>query len=297
MENLSKIIYSDVKTFANELNEIIDSFKKIFSTKYDISIIDKKFLKSLEEKKFQKLKNDVFKDIKYFLIKPLYKIFKLFFKIVLGKDRIKSFEESTKDQMKNAITKVIHKIIFKLHKNFYEITSTFLHTSTKDLKQQLKSQQFSLSLKKYENIYSFDVDKEFSFSSQTQSTNRSTHKEIYQNAIEKLNTIEKKFTPLEKLDIISKIHQKIWGSIVKTHQSHDGKMFMELRAKLDADNLISLYSYVIFNSKNYHLHKEIAFIEEFLDEKMLNNYEYLYYYEMFKSALEYITKHISENSD
>ena len=171
----------------------------------------------------------------------------------------------------------------------------FLNEETRSQNIQLKTQQFSLT--KYKFIDSFDVDKDLYYNIQSQSTNAKTMdgKNLYLNAIEKLNSIVNDFTPLQKLETISTIHQKIWGSIIKSHESHDSQIFIELRNKLDADNLLSIYSYVIFNSKNHDLHQEIAFIEEFLEEDVLNNYENLYYFENFKSALEYTTNHITDN--
>lgn len=252
-------------------------------------------MEKLNEEQFLKMKNDIFNDLKLFLFKPLSKIFKLFFKLLLGNEKVNSFEASVKIKMKTMILNIIHKTVFKTYPNFSEIVMLFLNHGTKNLKKQLKNHQYSVDFKKYERISSFDVDKEFSFCKGSQSTQPNS-KELYQNAIDQLNLIKTKHTPIEKIDTISKIHTKIWGSIIKCHDNNDNKIFLQLREKFDADNLISLYSYVIFNSKNYNLHKEIAFIEEFLEEKLLNEYNNLYYFEMFKSALEYVTNHIIGDS-
>ena len=292
-EKLAKTIIDELKINHNMINEIIEKFKIVFFSKYDFSIITKKFLKKIDKSQFSKIKSDIFQDLKFYLIKPLYKIIKFLFKLILGTDALEKLETSNKNKLKMIIYDLTHKIIFKVNYKIYEIIIMFLNEATKSQKNQLKSQQ--LSLKKYKFIESFDVDKEFSFHTTTRNSTGYYGGELYLNAIEKVKSIEKKLTPFRKLDTVSTIHHNLWGSILKSHENNDSKEFMELRAKLDADNLISLYSYVIFNSKNCYLHREISFIEEFLEEKILNNYDYLYYFEMFKSALEYITNHISDN--
>lgn len=292
-KKLEKMIMSDLKSCSNILTEILQKFKSIFFLKYDFNIINKKFLKKIDEVQFLKIKTDIFNDIKFFLIKPLFKLIKFLFRMILGQEMITSLELTDKNKMKIIMCNLGHKIVFKMIPQIYEIMIMFINQSKASQTSKLKSQM--LSLTKYKFIESFDVDKEFSFNFNTPTTSSLTGKDLYLNAIENVNSIQKRSTPLKKLDIISSIHQKIWGSILKSCESIDTKAFNELRVKLDADNLLSLYSYVIFNSKNHNLHTEIAFIEELLDEKVLNNYDNLYYFEMFKSALEYITNHISEN--
>lgn len=289
---LEKIILDDAKGGNGVLNEILRKFKTIFCEKYDFKIINKKFLKKIEEAQFEKIKNDIFRDVKLFLIKPLCKMIKFIFKSILSSELLSSLELSDKNKMKFTIMNISHKLTFKFCPLIYQVIMMFIKQRKKPERIKLKNQQ--LSLTKYKFIESFDVEREFSFNANTQSTTAFTGKDLYLNAIEKVNFIQKGINPLKKLDIISNIHQKIWGSILRSYESNDTKAFNELRVKLDADNLLSLYSYVIFNSKNHHLHTEIAFIEEFIDEKILNNYEHLYYFEMFKSALEYITNYISD---
>lgn len=295
-KKLEKIILDDAQGGSSLLSEILRNFKAIFCNKYDFKIINKKFLKKIEEAQFEKIKNDIFRDVKLFLIKPLCKMIKFFFKSILSPELLSSLELSDKTKMKFTILNIAHKITFKFCPMIYQVIMMFIKQTKKPERIKLKSQQ--LSLTKYKFIESFDVERVFSFNTNTQNTQSTTAftgKDLYLNAIDKVNFIQKGINPLKKLDIISSIHQKIWGSILRSYESTDTKAFNELRVKLDADNLLSLYSYVIFNSKNHHLHTEIAFIEEFIDEKILNNYEHLYYFEMFKSALEYITNHISEN--
>ncbi len=289
-KRMAKMIFSELKVSPNKITDIIEKFKIIFFSKINLSIITKKFLKKIDKTHFAEIKKDAFNDIKIFLIKPLFQLIKFLCKFLL---KTESLQSSNKLQLKTIIYGLTHKIVFKMHPKIYETMMLFLNEETRLQNIQLKTQQFSL--KKYNFIDSFDVDKDLYLNSQSTNEKIMNGQDLYLNAIVQLNSIVNDFTPLQKLKTISIIHQKIWGSIIKSHDSHNSEIFIELRNKFDTDNLLSIYSYVIFNSKNHFLHQEIAFIEEFLKEDVLNYYEHLFYFENFKSALEYTTNHIKDN--
>lgn len=269
------------------LQALILQFSVLYFQKYKPEVIDNAFLKKLDRKEVEKIKEDAFSELKTYLIRPLEKIIKVIFESLLRQD-YQLLENVEKSELKREIQSAGHKLIFKNHPPFYSFTKLLLSNLNKPLQRKLNSQQRSLP--QYRFIDSFEVD--IAFSCRSRDLNGKS--ELYTNAIERLNFLDRKKTPLGKLKLISSLHQQLWGSILKENELGDEKLFRKLRQKFDADNLLSLYSYVIFNSGNKRLHKEIGFVEEFIEEKELESWERSYYYEMFKSALDYITNYIGE---
>ena len=110
----------------------------------------------------------------------------------------------------------------------------------------------------------------------------------YKKAIEYIKTIKYYKIPLEKLTVLALTSIVITNSVDEFWEKERNnlpKKFLEI----DADELVSIYLYIIYNNKEYNIFTELDFIQHFTTiiskQSMVG-----YYYTTVSGCLNFILK-------
>lgn len=166
------------------LNNFIEKLLNILKLRYDPELLNKKYLKKLASGAFLTLKSELLKEIKEFIIEPVFKILQFLYS---------EFFEKYKNQ-KNAILLAIYdqlfNIIFKHELGVYNLISNVYHVENATSRKKLKNK---LQIERFRTIDSYDVDKVFLFETSASSTLHSSNlneKDAYSSVIQIIENIK-----------------------------------------------------------------------------------------------------------
>ena len=265
------MIKEDLMDENNEIAKLIRDLSNVFYEKLEKFVkfgkLSAKNLQNLEKNEFLTLKNWVFHVIKNLLILPLKEIIMFLYDRVLaiiGQNLMSS-------TLEELVYSLSESIVFQRKYGFYETFQDILFFENHENRKNLRENCFLL--KNFEDLSNenYEISHEFKGNS-----------EEYKELICILMSFSMRRTSAEKVKILYEIHSKIASLLQKMNPDKED---LELKEKINADNLLPLLIFLIHKAKDCNLHQEIMFCESFARENLEDDYLFC----IFKSALEYVT--------
>ena len=266
-----------------KITQIMEKFRLNFFKLNQKYLQNDQMLDSLDENSLQILKNKMIKELQIFLLDPLKDFIVFFYSSALEKI-VFSYLNQDFQFMNLFIIDIIHHLVFKSQNRIYNILTNILNKTNKKesliLKEQMgKPLKFSLN--------SLMEDQDFIIPNDILS--KAEEMSFFEKACSKVRLISEVRTPLMKLEIISQIQIEILNALMEINNFFGLNFELnKLINNLDADQMISLYCYVIFKSKHFEIIKEIRFIERFVGSNLIQQTPWGYLYEILRSSVEYI---------
>lgn len=277
-----KFIVEEICTNNYKITQILEKFRITFFLKNKNLLQNEEFFQNFEENDLAALTNKIIKELEDFLFDPLKDFIVFFYSTALEKIVYHYLGQSS--QFFNLfLVDIIHHLVFKIqNKIYYLISRIFSLNSQKESsilqKNMSENDKFSL--------VSLLENQDFLFSNEILA--KIEDKSFFENACLKVRSISDVRTPLLKLELIGQIHQEIMNSLQQINEQYNLNYNMEkIWKKFDADQMISLYCYVLVKSNHYEIFKEIKFIEKFIG-RSVEETQWEYFYENLRSSVEYI---------
>jgi len=181
------------------------------------------------------------------------------------------------------ILDIIHHLTFKSQNRIYNVFSNLLNLAAKKdallFQENIKKTDFSLvSLLEGQECF---ISNEILMKVEDMN--------IFENACSKVRSISDARTPLMKLEIISQIQNEIFNALAQISEIFNLDFDSnKMKGCLDADQMLSLYCYVLVKSKHFEICREIKFIEKFIEDKIMEETQWGCLYETLRSSLKYI---------
>ena len=172
---------------------------------------------------------------------------------------------------------------------YEEFADTYNSYQERDeLKKKLKENIDIFQIDEDSNILGKGIDSNFNMKHIYNNSNNNVGDIPYKKAIEYIKTIKYYKIPLEKLTVLALTSIVITNSVDEFWEEERNnlpKKFLEI----DADELVSIYLYIIYNMKEYNIFTELDFIQHFTTiiskQSMVG-----YYYTTVSGCLNFILK-------
>lgn len=275
--DLENLIKEDFKNPLCKIPIIFDQCIKYFLIKNHEKKFTKTFFTGLGDREFKEFKKTIIEEIKLYIIEPFYDILCFFYEkpidILIKKDPNYS-------KINSYLYYIIESQIFSSKKLYNQINKLYKY----EQKENTYLLRKSFKLNKYESILSIDnIDSEFYYNKELNKKDPLNESGMYKTAIDMIKEIRNKHTTLEKIELITKIHNELWKVVHKNNE-----ISPELKQKKNADNSLIMLSFFIFKSKNKYLFEEIQFIEDFCCSQVMSCDEHDFNFNNFQSALKLV---------
>ena len=261
----------------------MEKFRSTFFKLNQIYFENDEILENLEEETLKTIKNQMIKELETYLIDPLKDFIVFFYSSALEKIVFYYLGQSFPN-LNLFIIDIIHNLVFKSQNRIYNILCKILNLSTK--KESLILQE-KMSLNENFSLATLMDDQEFIIPGEI--LLKAEEMNFFENAFSKRRAISDVRTPMMKLELISQIQIEILNALAQVKEYFNLDFdFNKMRNRLDADQMISLYCYVVVKSNHYEIYKELKFIGKFIDSKLLDETQWGYLYENLRSSVDYI---------
>lgn len=167
INNTDHLNYSEIKEriskeflFLN-LNNFIEKLGNNLKSRFDPELLKIKYLKKMEMTDFLQAKSFLLKELKDFIIEPIYKILEFLYSEFFEKYR------NEKNFISRVIYNEIYNSIFRKELEIYSLLWNFYLIENRDNRKKLKKQ---FSVEKFRSINSYSLDKLFLFTNNSSST-------------------------------------------------------------------------------------------------------------------------------
>lgn len=279
-----KFIVEEIIKNNYKIAQIMEKFRSIFFSLNQNILQNDLFLQMCDENSLKIIKNKMIKELEDFLFDPLKDFIVFFYSSTLER-MVFHYLGQNFQSLNLFIVDVMHNLVFKSQNRIYRLISSVLTLSNNkelfNLKNKMMKKVDKLSLPSLiENqgfIYSNDI------------LSKIEDKTYFERAFSKVHLISEVRTPLMKLELIAQIRTEIINALDQINE--DFNLEIDIRKKqnrLDTDQMISLFCYVILKSKHESIIREIKFIEQFIGNKLIEETQWGYLFEIVRSAVDYL---------
>lgn len=279
-----RFFVEEIFTNNYKITQIIEKFRAtFFKINQKLLEIDQSVFEDIPKENLELLISKLAFQVEHFLIDPL-KDFLVFFYSNAFDKIVFSFLNQDLHFMNQFILDIIHHLTFKSQNRIYNLFSNLLTLASRNEILQFRQ---NIEQKMDFTLVSLLEGQEFLIPDEV--LLKVEEMNFFESACKKLLSISDVRTPLMKLETISQIQNEIFNTLAQINETFnleiDGN---KIQSGLNADQMLSLFCYVLVKSRYFEICREIKFIEKFVEDEIIEETQWGCLYETMRSAVAYI---------